>query len=83
MDDPYKWDTLHRVPREAPMWMVYDAERDDALLPKAPPERKKKVHGDFEVLRPPMRDAKGRAAAVGRRKNAIAQVFVGLVSSSG
>lgn len=81
-DDPYGWDLEGRWPREAPLWMVYEAERDEVLLPKeeeARPEKRRRGKG---LMNLPMRDVTGRAVATGRRKTAVANVYVMLGSGN-
>jgi hypothetical protein len=79
-DDPYGWDLTQRWPKEAPLWMIYEAERDEIALPK-PVERKERNRSKGRgLLRLPMRDETGRSMATGRRKTAVAQVVVRLVS---
>lgn len=79
-DDPYGWDLTQRWPKEAPLWMIYEAERDEIALPK-PVERKERNRSKGRgLLRLPMRDETGRSMATGRRKTAVAQVVVRLGS---
>ena len=62
------------------MWMVYDAERDEALVPKSSGGKEKEREPTGRRVRIAMRDASGRAQASGKRKHATAQVYLGVVS---
>lgn len=77
-DDPYGW--AARPLREAPLWMIYEAEReniplDEAAAEAAGEEAEKEKDAPIRV---PMRDASGRAYATGRRKTSVARVWVKL-----
>lgn len=74
--DPYGWDPAERTLREAPLWMLLEAEREEIRLPKT---GKRKIAAEERVgaeLVMPAIDSKGRAHAVGRRKTSVANVWV-------
>jgi len=66
-----------QLPKAAPMWMLYEAEREERPLEETGFRGAAKARVDSAPLRPPMRDALGRAYATGRRKEASARVWVG------
>lgn len=76
--NPYGWDIDTREVKEAPLWMLYEATREEEKLVDRGAGRKlPRVDNETEI-RIPMRDEKGRAYATGRRKTAVARVWVKL-----
>ena len=79
--DPYGWPLSQRAAREAPLWMLLEAEREERPLASAL-ARKVEAPRDLRqiVLDAPAAalDAKGRAYATGRRKTSVARVWVSL-----
>ena len=74
--DPYGWAPSQRVPKEAPMWMLYEAEREEVALLEVV-RSESRVRADNPIgITPPMRDELGRAYATGRRKTAVARVWI-------
>ena len=75
--NPYGWPLSQRAAREAPLWMLLEAEREEAPLASAlarkvaPPRDLRSI-----VLDAPALDARGRADATGRRKPSVARVWV-------
>jgi small subunit ribosomal protein S9 len=75
--NPYGWPQSARAAREAPLWMLLEAEREEAPLASAL-ARKVVAPRDLRtiVLDAPALDARGRAYATGRRKTSVARVWV-------
>ena len=75
--NPYGWPQAQRAAREAPLWMLLEAEREEAPLASAlarkvaPPRDLRSIVVDAPAL-----DARGRAYATGRRKTSVARVWV-------
>lgn len=78
----YGWANSLRVAKEAPLWMLYEAEREEIPLRKAIGSEGIKKKDEGAVINMPMRDAQGRAYATGRRKTSTARVFVKLGDGS-
>lgn len=72
--DPYNWED--RDVREAPMWMLYEAERQETLVPQREVKPTVPTMDSATKLTMPMRDANGFAYGYGGRKRAHAQVWV-------
>lgn len=74
--DPYGW--MERGEKQAPLWMLYEAEREEINLKLPSGAKREKKKFDGVTLSPPMRDEHGRSYATGRRKTAVARVWVKL-----
>jgi small subunit ribosomal protein S9 len=72
--DPYGWGDRHV--KQAPLWMVYEAEREDVPLKEQAGEGAKKAKDLGAEITAPVRDAQGRSYATGRRKTSAARVWV-------
>jgi ribosomal protein S9 len=74
--NPYGWAEGQRLARQAPQWMMLEAEREEYVPPPAVDDgsERKRVGTLLEL---PPRDAQGRAYATGGRKASSAQVWVG------
>lgn len=75
--NPYGWEDEQRIAREAPLWMLYEAEREEVEITKRAGAGKKAVKDSKLQLQIPLLDSKGRAYATGGKKNATARVWVG------
>ena len=78
--DPYGWPLTERALKEAPLWMLYAAEREEVALSGAVTTGARIRREPTAQIHQPMRDAAGRAFATGRRKTASANVYVMRVS---
>jgi small subunit ribosomal protein S9 len=75
--NPYGWDIDTREVKQAPLWMLYEEARgEERITDKQAGKKPPQIDNDTE-LRVAMRDEKGRAYATGRRKTAVARVWVG------
>jgi small subunit ribosomal protein S9 len=72
--NPYGWE--EQTPRSAPLWMLYEAAREERRLPEDRSAGASRLRDNPTEVRVPERDAKGRAYATGRRKEATARVWV-------
>lgn len=72
--NPYDYPVLQ--PKAAPLWMLYEAQREERPLVEAGRGLREKLRDNPTELRIPMRDSQGRAYATGRRKEAVARVWV-------
>lgn len=75
--DAYGWAPGQRAGKQAPLWMVYEAEREDAVVRKTVGAGERESKDTRAEIEAPMLDAAGRAYATGRRKAAVAQVWLG------
>jgi small subunit ribosomal protein S9 len=73
--NPYGWAEGLRLARQAPQWMMLEAEREEYVPPPAADDGSEKKRTGTLLELPP-RDAQGRAYATGGRKAASAQVWV-------
>ena len=77
--NPYGWSESSRIAREAPLWMLYEAEREEVPLATKKGSMKKdteKSKGKESLLVGPRLDAYGRAYGTGRRKTSVARVYI-------
>lgn len=72
--NPYGWE--EQIPRSAPLWMLYEAAREEQRLPEDRSGAASRLRDNPTEIRIPERDSKGRAYATGRRKEAVARVWV-------
>lgn len=75
--NPYRYAALK--PKAAPMWMLFEAQREERPLPDLGKGAAARLRDNPTIIESPlvMRDSKGRAYATGRRKEAVARVWVG------
>lgn len=72
--NPYGWE--EQLPRSAPLWMLYEAAREERRLPEDRSGAASRLRDNPTEIRVPERDSKGRAYATGRRKESVARVWV-------
>jgi hypothetical protein len=78
--NPYVWPDASRIAKQAPLWMLYEAEREETLVKRTGKEERKEA-GDTArgaQIDVPALDEQGRAYATGRRKTSTARVWVKL-----
>ena len=76
--NPYGWSDSSRIAREAPLWMLYEAEREEVPLAskKGSAEKGEKAAKTQTLPIGPQLDALGRAYGTGRRKTSVARVYI-------
>ena len=77
--NPYGWSESSRIAREAPLWMLYEAEREEVPLAskKGSAEKDEKASKTLSLSsKGPQLDALGRAYGTGRRKTSVARVYI-------
>ncbi|RYY37705.1 30S ribosomal protein S9, partial [archaeon] len=72
----YGWALEERDVARAPLWMLYEAQRQEIPLPDKSLSDRLTRAGLGAEIRMPMRDEHGRAYATGRRKTAVARVWI-------
>lgn len=76
--NPYAWPETERIAKQAPLWMLYEAEREESILSKQDQEKEKlKLQDQSRVRLPiPLYDTEGRLFATGGRKTSTARVAI-------
>jgi small subunit ribosomal protein S9 len=76
--DPYGWPLSQRGVKEAPMWMLFEAQRNEEKLINLQGEKKTSVKEPVLPLIVPIRNKDGQSYSVGRRKTSVARVWISL-----
>ena len=78
--NPYAWPETERIAKQAPLWMLYEAEREETIINKKHQEKEISQLQDTStknvVLPIPSLDAEGRVYASGGRKTSTARVWI-------
>ena len=74
--NPYGWREEARSARTAPLWMLYEEEREGVVSSAGGRKQWGRAQRFSPLIHAPVRDAAGRAGALGGRKTSSARVWV-------